>query len=229
MSTLKRWFGSTMVASCWFGKVLGGGVLFFHLGGVLWFCLLARRIHDEDREKITLAELVADGVIVVLTQCIHQLLQVVTTILRRWLGRVLQSGDLISIVLGMVAPLELVVVFPTLFLHAAHVIGVVWGFSLTEDSSHHVFSISELYRDVKEVGGGFWLSTTELMNECLVSDAVSEWTHHIRVGGIRKLIPLLGEPLDVVLEAYSALLDALLEVLRAPRAFVVCTCPRNYP
>lgn len=57
------------------------------------------------------------------------------------------------------------------------------------------------------------------MNQRLVGSVVGEGANHVDIGGIGEFISLLGEPPDVVLEAFPALLDALLEAPRGPRAF----------
>lgn len=74
--------------------------------------------------------------------------------------------------------------------------------------------------DVKEVSGGLQLSTTEFMDKCFVGGAISEGTKYIGVGGIRKFIPLSGEPPDLILEGFPTLLGALLMAPWAPRMFI---------
>lgn len=58
------------------------------------------------------------------------------------------------------------------------------------------------------------------MDECFVGGAISEGTYHVGVGGIGEFIPLLGEALDVILEAFLALPGAPLEIPVAPKEFV---------
>jgi hypothetical protein len=65
----------------WLGKVFGGGVLLCHLGCFLWLRLLVGRLSDEEFEKLALVELMTDGVVMILTQHVHQHLEVVATIL----------------------------------------------------------------------------------------------------------------------------------------------------
>jgi hypothetical protein len=48
------------------------------------------------------------------------------------------------------------------------------------------------------------------MDKCFVGGAISEGTKYIGVGGIRKFIPLSGEPPDLILEGFPTLLGALL-------------------
>lgn len=57
------------------------------------------------------------------------------------------------------------------------------------------------------------------MNQRLVGSVVGEGANHDGIGGIGEFISLLGEPPNVVLEAFPGLLDALLEGPRGPRAF----------
>lgn len=63
---------------------------------------------------------------------------------------------------------------------------------------------------------GSWLPGAELVNQRLVGSVVGEGANHV---GIGEFISLLGEPPDVVPEAFPTLLDALLEAPRGPRAF----------
>lgn len=60
----------------------------------------------------------------------------------------------------------------------------------------------------------------KLMNQCLVGGVIGEGTDHVSVGDIGEFVSLLGEPPDVILKAFSTLLNASLEVLRAPEAFI---------
>jgi hypothetical protein len=83
-----------------------------------------------------------------------------------------------------------------------------------------VLPIDELGRYVEEVDSSLWFPLAEFMDECFVGGVVSEGTYHVVVGGVREIVPLLEEPPDVILETFSALLGAPLEVPRASRAFV---------
>jgi hypothetical protein len=58
------------------------------------------------------------------------------------------------------------------------------------------------------------------MDKCFVGGAISEGTKYIGVGGIRKFIPLSGEPPDLILEGFPTLLGALLMAPWAPRMFI---------
>lgn len=57
------------------------------------------------------------------------------------------------------------------------------------------------------------------MNQRLVGSVVDEGANHVGIGGIGEFIYLLGEPSDVVPEAFPALLNALLKAPRSPREF----------
>jgi cobalamin biosynthesis protein CobD/CbiB len=82
-------------------------------------------------------------------------MEVATTIIGWWIGRVCGCGHFISFAPGVVATLVLVRVFSMLLLRAAYVAGVVWGLLLAEIVlTASSISISELGRDVKEVGVG---------------------------------------------------------------------------
>jgi hypothetical protein len=56
------------------------------------------------------------------------------------------------------------------------------------------------------------------VDKFFVGGVIGESTYYVGVGGIEEFVSLLGEPSDVIPEAFPALLGALLEVLRAPRA-----------
>jgi hypothetical protein len=56
------------------------------------------------------------------------------------------------------------------------------------------------------------------MDKRLIGSAMGEGSHHVGVSGIGKFIPFLGEPLDVITEAFPILLCAPLEALGVPRA-----------
>lgn len=156
----------------------------------------------------------------ILARRIHQLLKAIATIFATCLGRVIRGGNLVFAAPNLVAPLALVGVFSTLFPHADRVADVMWGLPLVVDFSHCIFSVSELGHDVEEVGCGFWPSAAELMIQSLIGGVVGECTNHIGIGGVVEFISLLGEPLDVISEAFLILLDVSFEVLRAPRLFV---------
>jgi hypothetical protein len=127
-------------ASRWLRKIFDDGVLLYRLGDLLQLRLLAGRLGDEAFEKLALVELVLDGVAVILVRRIHQLLKVIAIIFVACLGRVIRGGNLIFAAPDFVAPLTLVGVFSTLFLHAARVADVMWGLPLVEDFSHRIFS-----------------------------------------------------------------------------------------
>jgi hypothetical protein len=80
--------------------------------------------------------------------------------------------------------------------------------------------VGELGRYVEEVDSGLWSPLDEFMDECFIGCVVSEGSDHIGIDGIMEFVPFLGEPPDVILEAFPALLGTPLTVLGAPWAFV---------
>lgn len=147
-------------------------------------------------------------------------MEVATTIIGWWIGRVCGCGHFISFAPGVVATLVLVRVFSMLLLRAANVTSIVWGLLLVKivltaySPSVNLVSMSRRSAMVLR------RSVAKLMNQHLIGGAVGEGSGHISVGGIRKLVSLLGEPPDVIPKAFSTLLDTSLEVPRALEAFI---------
>lgn len=165
--------------------------------------------------------LVADGEPVILSRGIYQLLEMITSTSCWRLGRAGDGGNLVVVAPGVVVPPVPIGVFPTVFLRAARVAGVVLlDLPYAENGPHRVFSVHEFGRDVEEVGCGPWSPASELVDERLIRGAISKGTHYVGVRGVGELILLLGEPPDVVPKAFPALLDTPIEVPRAPKAFV---------
>ena len=54
----------------------------------------------------------------------------------------------------------------------------------------------------EEVSGGLWLTSVKFVDESLVGGAVSEGTYHVDVDGVEEFVPCLGEPPDVIPEAF---------------------------
>lgn len=206
-------------ASHRFGEIFGGSLLFRWLGWFLRFCLLGRRLGDESLQELALSELMANREPMVLARRVHQLLELVATVLRRRPWRLIRGGDLLIAPGAVVSPAS-IRVFSSLLLLTAWFACIAWALSFAEDCPYHILSINEFGCYVKEVGGGPWLPASELMDECLVGGAIGEGAHHVGVCGIRKFVSLLGESPDVVSEAFPALLDASLEVPRTLRALV---------
>jgi hypothetical protein len=143
----------------------------------------------------------------------------VTVIFRWWPGRPICYADFF-IVSGTMVPPTLVGLFLRLLL-AAWLVGVAWAFSLTENGSYDVLPVSKLGRYFEEIDSGHWSPSPKLVNERLIGGVISQGTHYVGVSGIGEFIYFLGEPPDVILEAFPALLGAPLKVPKAPRALVV--------
>ena len=75
--------------------------------------------------------------------------------------------------------------------------GVEWALSLTENSPYHVFPISALGRYVEQVYGCPRPSSSELMDEYLVSGVIGRSTHYVGVSGVGDFVSLLRKPPDV--------------------------------
>jgi hypothetical protein len=123
---------------------------------------------------------------------------VVATALRRWPGWPIHGGDFFFTALRVVVPLAPVRVLPMLPLLAAWFISVVRALSLAENCPYCVLPIDKLGRYVEEVGSCSWSPSPKFLDECLVGCVIGEGTYH---GGVRKLVPFLGKPPDVITEA----------------------------
>jgi hypothetical protein len=86
--------------------------------------------------------------------------------------------------------------------------GVEWALSLTENSPYHVFPISALGRYVEQVYGCPRPSSSELMDEYLVSGVIGRSTHYVGVSGVGDFVSLLRKPPDVTPKTLPILLGA---------------------
>lgn len=87
-----------------------------------------------------------------------------------------------------------------------------WVFCLSENSPHRVLPVSELGRNVEEIGDCLWSPLSKLMDQGLVGGALGEGAHYISVGGIREFVSFF-----VRIFGYSPR-DFLWTPLEVPRA-----------
>jgi hypothetical protein len=140
-------------ASCCLRKIFGEGIWFCRYDGLLWLRLLASRLGDEALQELALANLVVDLEAVILLRRIHQLLEVVTPIFRRWPRWPIRYGDFFLVVSEtMISPSLLRVL--TMLLLTVWLARVTWALSLIENSPYHVLPISELGRYMSRPNSG---------------------------------------------------------------------------
>lgn len=117
-------------------------------------------------------------------------------------------------------PLAPVGVFSTLPLLATWIAGVTRALSFAENRPYCILPVGELGRYVKEIGSCSWPPSPQLVDERLIGSAVGEGAHHVGVGGVGEFVSLLGEPPNVIPEAFPILLGAPLKVPGALGALV---------
>jgi hypothetical protein len=89
----------------------------------------------------------------------------VVVILHRWPGWPVRNNDFSFLgACGVVVPPTFVGVLPSIHPLTVGFADVAWDFSLAKNCPHHVFPISELGRNVKEVDDRIWLPPSELVD-----------------------------------------------------------------
>jgi hypothetical protein len=132
----------------------------------------------------------------------------VTIALGRWPGQLICGGDFFFTVPGVKVPSVPVRVFSDALSSRRWVCRCHGALSLMIDSPYRVFPVSELGRYVEQICGCPWPSSSELVDECLVSGVVGEGTHYIGVDGIKEFVSLLRKLPNVISEALPILLGA---------------------
>ena len=94
------------------------------------------------------------------------------------------------------------------------------AFEAVEDRSDRLLAQGMVGGDVKELLGGSWALTSQLVNQGLIGGPRQESSYNVSIGDVRQLVALPEEATNVSTEGFSGLLLAVFEIPWVPRMLV---------